>query len=151
MALLVAAALVILSVAIVLYPFMKLRSRSRPEGREDGADFSGPDLESILESIGTLQLEHQLGKVPEDDYQRQLRSYRLGAAAVLQLKNQRVDGEAGDPDWLLEQEILVARAALGVVNGANSVCPNCSASLGAGVLDCPECGAKGDLTKLVPP
>lgn len=148
MALLVAAALVILSVAIVLYPFMKLRSRSRAEGREAGADFSGPDLESILESIGTLQLEYQLGKVPEDDYQRQLRSYRLGAAAALR---QRVDGKAGDPDWLLEQEILVARAALGALNGANSVCPNCSAILGAGVLDCPECGAKGDLTKLVPP
>jgi signal recognition particle subunit SEC65 len=148
MALLVAAALVILSVAIVLYPFMKLRSRSRAEGREAGADFSDPDLESILESIRTLQLENQLGKVSEDDYQRQLRSYRLGAAAALR---QRVDGKAGDPGWLVEQEILVARAALGAVNGAKSVCPNCSALLGAGVLDCPECGAKGDLTQVVPP
>jgi hypothetical protein len=148
MALLVASALVILSVAIVLYPFMKLRSRSRAEGREAGAGFSGPDLESILESIRTLQLEHQLGKVPQDDYQRQLRSYRLGAAAALR---QRVDGKSGDPDWLLEQEILVARAALGAVNGANSVCPNCRAIWEAGVFDCPECGAKGDLTKLVLP
>lgn len=148
MALLVGAALVTLSVAIVLYPFMKLRSRSRGEEREAGADFSGPDLESIFESIRTLQLEHQLGKVHEDDYQRQLRSYRLGAAAALR---QRDDGKAGDPDWLLEQEILVARAALGAVNGANSVCSNCSAILDAGVFDCPECGTKGDLTRLVPP
>ncbi len=148
MALLVSAALVILSVAIVLYPFMKLRSRSRAEDREAGGDFSDSDLEPILESIRTLQLEHQLGKFSEDDYQRQLRSYRLGAAGALR---RRVDGKAGDPDWLLEQEILVARAAIGAVNGANSVCPNCSALLGAGVLDCPECGAKAGLTKLVPP
>ena len=145
MALLVAAALVVLSVAIVLYPFFKRRSRSRPEGWEGGADFSDSDLEPILESIRTLQLEHQLGKVSEDDYQRQLRSYRLGAAVSLR---QRIAGKTGDPGWLLEQEILVARAALGAGNGANSVCPNCTAMLGAGVLDCPECGAKGDL---VPP
>jgi hypothetical protein len=146
MALLVAAALAVLSVAVVLYPFMKLRSRSRAEGWKAGADFSGPDLESLLESIRTLQLEHQLGKIAEDDYQRQLRSYRLGAAATLR---QRIEGKAGDPDWLVEQEILVARAALGAVDGAKSLCPNCSALLAAGVLDCPECGAKAD--RLVPP
>lgn len=148
MALLVGAALVILSVAIVLYPFIKLRSRSREEGRKADANFSGPDLESILESIRTLQLEHQLGKVPEDDYQRQLRSYRLEAATVLRQRGER---QAGDPDWLLEQEILVARAALGAVNGVNSICSNCSTILASGALDCPECGAKADLISLVPP
>ena len=146
MALLVAAALVILSIAVVLYPFMKLRSRSRAEESGAGAGSSGPDLESLLESIRTLQLEYQLGKVPEDDYQRQLRSYRLEAAAALR---QRVADKAGHSDWLVEQEILVARAALGGVNGTKSACPNCSALLAAGVLDCPECGAKGD--RVVPP
>jgi hypothetical protein len=116
MSLLLGAALAILSIAVVVYPFLKSRGRRQPgaSGQEAGASVT--ELESIYESIRTLELEHQLGKVEEAAYQEQLRAYRWQAAEALRQQIPERDHRLRDADWQLEQEILSARGALNTHN-----------------------------------
>ena len=139
MAILVGAALAVFSVAIVVYPFLRPRLWARSDGPRAGVGLAGLDLETIYDAIRTLQLEYQLGQIPENLYREQLQGYRPQAAAALR---QRINERAGPPDWLLEQEILVARAALGGTDSGPRPCPNCRSLPGPGMAVCPECGAK---------
>ena len=138
MALLVGALLAVFSIAIVAYPFLKSRFRPGSGDPRPGAA-SAADLGNIYDSIRTLQLEYQLGQVPEHLYREQLRDYRLQAATALR---QRMEEQASDPDWLLEQEVLTARAALRADKGGPWPCPNCRSLPGPGLRVCPECGAE---------
>ena len=88
MVLLIGAALAVLSIGILAYPFLRVRLRPQGEDSVDGASGDVPSLESIYQEISTLRLEYQLGKVPEDVYQELLRAYRLQAAAALQQQAQ---------------------------------------------------------------
>ncbi len=139
MALLVGAALAVFSVAVVVYPFLKPRLRARGDGPRAGAGLAGLDLETIYDAIRTLQLEYQLGQIPENLYREQLRGYRVQAAAALR---RSMNERAGPPDWLMEQEVMVARAALRGAGGGPRSCPNCRSLPGPGMAVCPECGAK---------
>ena len=154
--LLLGAALAVLSIAVVAYPFLKAWAGSQPvaRGGSAGAQYAVPlpgsvYTESIYEAIRTLQLEYQLGRVLEETYQEQLRDYRLRAAAAL--RQQVEAGEAEDAqdavplqaaEWYLEQEILVARAALSASNGRCLACPQCGASVGLEVGECSRCHAR---------
>ena len=152
------AALAVLSIAIVCYPFLKARSGSRSvELSEPGnpslgsmADAEMPDR--WYDAIRTLQLEYQLGKVPEETYQEQLREYRLRAAAALRQQIESAEaaeesfpGRTVPPlvaDRFLEQEILAVRAALFGGNGLSQACPSCGGSVGPEVSECPWCHAR---------
>ena len=102
MFLLVAAALVVLSIGVLIYPFLRGRSQS-----EDGEQVPVPvtgEVEDILDAIRTLQLEFQLGNVPESQYREELQAYRMQAAAML-----RDRMEPQDAHLELEQEVLMTR------------------------------------------
>ena len=106
MFLLVAAALVALSIGVLLYPF--LRVRFLPEAG-DGQQDSAPvmdEVEDVLDAIRTLQLEFQLGNVPEGQYREELQNYRMQAAAKLR---DQMESQTQDPDLELEQDVLMAR------------------------------------------
>jgi hypothetical protein len=138
MAIIIGAVLAILSIAVVVYPFLKSRQETRTDAAPATGDPEGPELEAIeaiYEAIRTLQLDHQLGKVPEGLYQEQLRAYRLQAAAVLK---QQAETQARDADWTLEQEIRVARASISHRNGDAPRCPNCGTAVDASLGQCPE-------------
>ena len=138
MTLIVGAVLAVLSIAIVAYPF--LRSRLRSGSRESRSDTDwATELGNIYDSIRTLQLEYQLGQVPDNLYREHLRDYRLQAAATLR---RRTQDQASAPDWLLEQEVLTARAILRAANGGPRPCPSCRSLPGPGVTVCPECGTE---------
>lgn len=136
MSIIIGAVLAILSVAVVIYPFLKSRHWGRVEATPEASGSEALDLEATFEAIRTLQLEHQLGKVPEGLYQEQLRAYRLQAAAALK---QQAETQARDADWALEQEIQVARASISHQNGGAPRCPNCGTAVSAGLNQCPEC------------
>ena len=142
MALLIGAALGVLSIAIVVYPFLKSRFGARAEGSDNSATPGTPELESIYEAVRTLQLEHRLGKVPDGIFREQLRGYRLQAAAVLRRQAQGGAGEAAAAERLLEQEILAARGRLSSSNGGSARCHQCGAAVGLEASDCPSCNAK---------
>ena len=139
------AALAVLSVAVVIYPFLKSRLRTRAGDSPKGGGSTAPDLEPIYDSIRTLHLEYQLGQVPDNLYREQLRGYRLQAANVLR---RRDHDRAGAPGWLLEQEVLLARATMRAIDGPAGkpprLCPNCRTLPGPDMTVCPECGARLD-------
>ena len=123
MAIIIGAVLCLLSIAVLLYPFLKAPRLGPGAGTPEnaGMESDGPspqELESVYQAIRTLQLEHQLGRVPDGSYQGQLDAYRLEAAEILRSQAQAPD--AGQEPWAsveseeadLEQEILLARARI---------------------------------------
>ena len=138
MTLIVGAVLALFSLMIVAYPFFKSRMASGGSQRPANTAPPAPELEPVYDAIRTLQLEYQLGKVPENLYREQLTAYRLQAASFLR---QRFQERAGAPEWMLEQEVLVTRAALRGTEGGPRACPNCRSLMSPEMAACPECGA----------
>ena len=155
-AILVGAALGVFSLVMVAYSFFRDSSANPGQARSSPASVAASDdnvgLDSIYDSIDTLELEYQLGNLPEKQYRQQLQAYRLEAAAAI--KSQLEQG-AAPPELLLEQEVIAARAELRSAEPAEGTrpepvegwqaCPQCDApipaSLGQSGGVCPHCGA----------
>jgi hypothetical protein len=137
MAIFIGAVLAVLSIAVIIYPFLKLRFSDERQALLPNEDSEGPALEAVFGDIRTLQLEHQLGKIPPRLYQEQLDAYRIQAAAALK---RQMESPARDADWALEQEIMLARANLAQRNGWHTPCPNCGTAVSASQSQCSECG-----------
>ena len=118
MAIIIGAVLSLFSLAVLLYPFFKARRAGLAPGRPEGSDESPPELESVYQAIQTLQLEHQLGRVPEGSYEELLDAYRLEAAEILRAQalardaSQDTDGSGDSEEAALEREILLARTLI---------------------------------------
>ena len=141
-AILVGVALACFSLVMVGYSFFRNRDpqqESPPAIATSGDDSIGVD--SLLDSIDTLELEHQLGNVPDEQYQQQLHAYRQQIATAV--RQQLEHGEAS-PELVLEHEVLRARSA--VAESWRS-CPQCDAPLPVslngdfGRPSCPHCNA----------
>lgn len=141
------AALAVFSLVMVGHSFLRGREDANstlepttvePQSTVKQAQGEGPSVDSIYESIYTLELEYQLGNLPEQQFQKQFQAYRLQAAAALkeQLEN-------GQTDLLssLEQEVLGARTTLQDNQALDPVCPDCSGPVSSETRDCPHCGA----------
>ena len=119
------AILALFSIATVGYSFVNNR---RPLPKENSAysDDNDQDLADIFDAISTLDLEFQLGRLPQEQFQEQFQAYRLQAATVLRDK---LEAGHGNPTWVLEQEILLARYQLENREERIISCPDCSASI----------------------
>ena len=149
-AILVGSALAVFSLVMVAYSFFRGSSTGSGQANAQSslavqsASDDGVGLDSIYDSIDTLELEYQLGNLPEDQYREQLQAYRLEAAAAI--KSQLEQG-AAPPELLLEQEVVAARAELRSAESAEGwqPCPQCDApipaALGQSDGSCPHCGA----------
>ena len=126
------------SFTVVFYAFIRGR---RPESPSDDSLLNTDDqaLAGIFDAITTLDLEYQLGRMPQEDFQAQFQAYRLQAATVLR---DQLEAGRGDPAWVLEQEILLARGDLESAADRAVDCPNCSALVLEGAPACPQCGAE---------
>ena len=127
MAIIIGTVLCLLSIAVLLYPFFKARRAGLVAGILENAglenDGESPQkLESVYQAIRTLQLEHQLGRVPDGSYKDQLDAYRLEAAEILRSRaleetvgkdaSRNPRARAESEDSALEREILLARAII---------------------------------------
>ena len=118
MAIIVGVVLCLFSIAVLLYPFFKGSRAASGTGTPGDSDESSPELEEVYQAIRTLQLEHQLGRVPDSSYEEQLDAYRLEAAEILrsralaQESNQDPDLSGESEEAALEREILLARARI---------------------------------------
>jgi hypothetical protein len=81
MAVLIGLLLVIFSMGIVMYPFFKVTRLGNISGSTP-LDEPVKRRNLIYSDIRTLELDHQLGKLEEDDYHRRLHIYRINAAAT---------------------------------------------------------------------
>jgi hypothetical protein len=133
------AALAVFSVVLVGIAFV----RGHQPGPAAGADIpptgDDPALGDIFDAIRTLELEYGLGRMPQEEFQTQFQAYRVQAATVLR---DQLEAGHGEPAWVLEQEILLARGAQESSSGRAAVCPNCSAAVPDGSPDCPHCGTE---------
>ena len=114
-----------------------------------------PALGDIFDAIRTLELEYQLGRMTQEEFQGQFQAYRVQAANVLR---DQLDAGRGDPAWVLEYQILLARDAQESANGQIAEtaggkamesgnekvlpCPDCSAVVPESAGNCPNCGAE---------
>jgi hypothetical protein len=106
MAFLLAAVLIVLSTGVLVYPFLKRRISQANDVLKDDIAEVDREMESLVEDMRILQLDHQSGNIPDGLYQEQMRAYRLQAASHLR---QQTEGQPMDADRNLEQEVLMAR------------------------------------------
>jgi hypothetical protein len=134
---LIIALLVIFSIVVIIYPFLRKRTPSQPSSKFGPYDpTSLTRREEIYDEIKGLQLERELGSVQDEDYRERMNAYRVQAARALQEQ----DREFSDLDRALEEEILATR--VGTSTDQRSVlCPSCGR--GSLKLDglCSHCGA----------
>ena len=132
------------SAAVVGYAFMQ-GHRPRPaagantDPERDDPERDDPALGDIFDAIRTLELEHGLGRMSQEEFEAQFQAYRVQAATVLR---DQLEAGVGDPAWVMEQEILLARGAQENAGGKVIACPNCSAAAPEGTGACPQCGAE---------
>ena len=106
MAFLLAAVLIALSAGVLVYPFLKLRISQADDVLEDDIVTVDREMESLVEDMRILRLDHQSGNIPDGLYHEQLKAYRLQAASHLR---RQTEGQPMDADRDLEQEVLMAR------------------------------------------
>lgn len=103
--------LALFSLAVVGYSF--LRGTGAPDAAPSDAAGTPADgelpLESLYDSLETLQLEYRLGNLPEEQYREQYESYRQQAAAIIK---RQLESGAADPELRLEAEVLARRGLL---------------------------------------
>lgn len=83
-----AIAVALLIVGVVAWPLLFSRwrmSANAPELQEADGDATTGNaaLEDVYEAIRTLQMEHSLGRVDDDDFRQQLDEYRRQAATIM--------------------------------------------------------------------
>ena len=136
------AVLAVFSFAVVCYAFLRGR---QPESESSDAAPETDDqaLADIFDAITTLDLEFQLGRLAEEDFQVQFQAYRVRAATVLR---DQLEAGRGDPAWVLEHQVILARHDLENASGKRTesavACPDCSAAVLEGTSACPHCGAE---------
>ena len=114
MAVLIAALLAIFGMAVVLYPFLKARSRNDAPHRADPTQEDGPrSREAVYQAIRTLQLEYELGSIEEMEYRELLREYRIQAAEAIKREGSREGSMKEGLDSSLEREIMALRESGG--------------------------------------
>ncbi len=133
------AVLAVFSIVLVGYAFVRGHQPGPAAGATAPPESDDQALGDIFDAIHTLELEYQLGRMPQEEFQVQFQAYRVRAATVLR---DQLEAGRGDPAWVLEQEILLARDALRGTNGKTMHCPDCSAAVPGGTGNCPHCGAE---------
>ena len=106
MAILFSVVLIVLSACVVIYPFLRHRNPAANDGLTQDAGAPEREMESLLEDMRILRLDHQSGNIPDGLYQEQLQAYRLQAAIHLRRQAQ---AQPGGADRELEQEVLMLR------------------------------------------
>ena len=109
--LLAGALLGLLCLGVLLWPFLRRRRPPAPSALAEESGALQGRREAIYEGIRSLELEHELGQVESQEYERRLRAYRLEAAAVLQ-EQEALEIQVTALDEALEREIQQARTLL---------------------------------------
>ena len=137
MGILIGLLLVLFSLGVVVYPFLKAR---RPDILTIPSSLHGlvERRLAIYTDVQTLQLEHELGNVEDEDYHHRLRSYLAAAAATLR-DEENAQAILEKLDRRVEEEVLLSRASRRGGHGDAS-CPTCGRLLSPGAKTCSHCG-----------
>jgi hypothetical protein len=154
-------ALILLVSLYLTRPFMEKGRRTLVAVKTADADdheVSGllAERDRILHAIQDLDFDHQLGKVPEEDYPTQRKDLMLAGAAVLRrldelkptMAESRVSTQLAattmtEPEMNANDELegLIAARRIAHKEKATGFCPKCGKPTHAGDQFCPHCGA----------
>lgn len=93
-----AIAVALLIIAVVAWPLLSLRRNAPPPtdpSATPGSDHAAA-LNAVYDAIRTLQTDHSLGRVNNEDFQEQLDEYRRQAAMLLREMERQTGGERDD-------------------------------------------------------
>jgi len=110
LAILVGLVLALFCLAIVIYPLLVARPGRLEVPADEDISQDEMALESIRDSVQSLRLDRDLGKITGEHYEELLQGYRLAGANALK---RQVEAGVGAKEADLELEILEARAVLG--------------------------------------
>ncbi len=96
--------------------------------------------EMIFQNIKDLDLEHQMGKLTDEDHQLLRENYKIEAAAVLE-EMDRLQGKVELDQWI-EDEVSQRRKTEDVQLASSLICPQCSHSNQSTAQFCSNCGFK---------
>jgi hypothetical protein len=134
---LVAAAILIPAAAYIARPLIIDRFSENGQLNSQGSRLYA-EKDRILNAIQELDMDHAMGKVPEQHYQ--IRREALVADGIQTLKElDEIPTATEDPIDHLELEIQQAAAQLRGASAAE-FCPQCGTKAAAGDLFCTSCG-----------
>ena len=138
MAIVIGVLLVVFSIGVVLYPFLKRQLHSGiaiPQSEEENE----ARRRTIYADIETLELEKGLGHVDEQEYQQKLRGYRLAAAATFR-DQEALSSQQKKLSEDVDEEVNRIRRARRQGSG-RVTCPECGGPVPLAETTCPSCGA----------
>ena len=137
MAVVVGVLLAVVALGVVLFPFLRRRFQMGGHRLTDALEEVRARREAIYSEIASLELEHELGQVEQEEYQHRFDTYRLEAAVALQ-EQEGLEADLQALDDALETD--VQRIRLGQDGNAASLCPKCGGELDPVTHACPQCG-----------
>ena len=138
MAVVVGLTFAFLAIVALAWPvIMRRRSRAAQEAPPDAIQEALRRRDRVYDDIRTLILDHELGNVPDDEYERKLAAFRIDAArAIRDLEQLRQASPEQDAE--LEKEVLELRRSWGSVSDTLP-CGACDSEVDAGAPLCPRC------------
>ena len=99
----------LLCIGVAIYPFVKHKYFPGLGIKTLESDRESQSFNDLIQNIRTLNLDYELGSIPEETYRSQLDVYRNQAAKIIRNR----DVPAGITlKSEIEQEILIARSKL---------------------------------------
>jgi len=146
-------ALAIIVVGYVLQPILEKRAKPITEVSRYTSELQA-ERDQILMNLQEFDLDHAMGKFPEDEYQSRRSAMVVRGAAVLKeldrlngiissgptSAGEAIDQEEHDLDAQIEKEIQQRRRL--VKEEITGFCPQCGTKLHPGDRFCTKCGYK---------
>ncbi|MEE9248116.1 MAG: hypothetical protein V3U79_05400 [Dehalococcoidia bacterium] len=123
---------------IVAIPFLRHRHSLQPVNPLDMIDELARGRQQIYQELTTLKEGHQLGNVPEAEFQALSLNLRRRAAENLWLQR-RWEERLSSLDEAIEGQVLAYREAMKGRTGTVT-CPECEGMAPATESSCPVCG-----------
>jgi len=105
MGVLLGTALVLITVAVLVYPFFNRRKYSLE--RDPTVERLRVARMRVYRQVSDLQSDHQAGELTDTDYETQFNELRIAAARIMKLEEEL--GVVTSNEDLLEKEIAAAR------------------------------------------
>ena len=127
-----------LAILLLAWPVLR-RSRAAPDATPSPDPLSEVALRRsrIYDDIKTLVLDHELGNIPDQEYEEKLAAYRIDAARAIRDQEQLQQVQATLED-ALEREVLELRRSWSSVT-ETVICAVCGREMDAAAELCPRC------------
>ena len=109
--------------------------QSRAAPMDDGTQQLYERKEQLLGAIVELELDHEIGKVPEEDFQRLFNQLESEALATIGKLDQLNGAGSSELESRIEAEVAALRQSAAIPS-----CTTCGAPRRDGDQFCPQCG-----------